>query len=71
MIQMVELCIMIVLVYPLMEGYWLQPMVRCCSGYVLKLERFWTQLTEPMMVCFWFHFCDFILVCFSAEWLKM
>lgn len=42
---------MIVLVYLLMEKSWRQPLVQHCSGYVLKLERFWTQLTKPMKVC--------------------
>ena len=34
MIQVVLLCTMIVSVYPLMAGYWQQPMVQHCSGYL-------------------------------------
>lgn len=43
-------CTTIVWVYALRERYWQQPMVPHCSGYVLKLERSWTQPRKPMKV---------------------
>lgn len=51
MILPVPHCTMIASVFPLMENFWLQPMVPHCSGYVLRRERFWIQLKKPMMVC--------------------
>lgn len=43
-------CTMIASVCARRGKYWQPPMVPHCSGYVLKLEVFWTQLRKPTKV---------------------